>query len=70
MKLLRTAIVLAFGLALQIGRVAVMDWLYPQGGPEWAVWTSVVVFMVLWLTLGNLLLWRLRRWLPDKPPKT
>jgi len=69
MNILRTALVLAFGLALQIGRSAVMDGLYPQGAPEWAVWTSVVIFMALWLTSGNLLLIQLRRWLPDKPPK-
>lgn len=70
MSALRIVLVLLFGLALQIARAAVMDWLYPRGAPEWATWTSVVVFMVFWLTLGNVLNWQLRRWLPDKPPKS
>lgn len=69
MNILRIAIVLAFGLALQIGRVAILDWFYPNGAPDNATWMSVVVLLVLWFTVGNLLDRRLRRWMAGRRPK-
>jgi hypothetical protein len=69
LKTLRIAIVLAFGLVLQICRAAVVQWAFPEVAPEWAFWTSIVVWTVLWFTLGNLLNRVLERMMTRKRPK-
>ena len=69
MKALRIAIVLAFGVVLQIGRLAFLKWRFPEGAPEWVDWTSGIVWLVLWLSLGNLLNWGLERMMSGDRPK-